>query len=120
MSKVTLVVLGLAMVGLTIGSVVAANTDGSCKFKENGNYVSDNGSISAFGPMNAAMDCATRGVLPASVLARLGKWGDPETKAWAEDIKRLNQEVIDRNKKAEEAPEPITPIEVESIDAPDV
>ena len=39
MSKVTLVVLGLAMVGLTIGSVVAANTDGSCKFKENGNYV---------------------------------------------------------------------------------
>ena len=51
---------------------------------------------------------------------RLGRWGDQETQEWAEDIKRLNQEMIDRNKEAEEAIEHITePIEIEPIDAPD-
>ena len=120
MNKLKVAALGIAIVGLTVGGVVAADNDGSCKFKEDGTYVSNQGTISAFGPMNAAMDCATRGALPTKVLERLGRWGDAETKVWAEDIKRLNQEVIDRNKKAEEAIEPITePIEIEPIDAPD-
>ena len=119
MNKLKVTALGIALVGLTVGGVVAADNDGSCKFKEDGTYISNDGSVSAFGPMNAAMDCATRGALPSKVLARLGRWGDAETKAWAEDIKRLNQEVIDRNKKAEEPPEPITPIKVEPLDAPD-
>lgn len=114
MNKLKVTALGIALVGLTVGGVVAADLDGSCKFKEDGTYISNDG-VSAFGPMNAAMDCATRGALPTKVLARLGRWGDTETKAWAEDIKRLNQEVIDRNKKAEEPPEPRTPIEVEPL-----
>jgi hypothetical protein len=45
------------------------------------------------------MHCASLGLLPDVVSRRLGVLGDEETKQWAEDIKRLNQEVIDRKKK---------------------
>ena len=59
MNKLKVAALGIAIVDLTVGGVVAADNDGSCKFKEDGTYVSNQGTISAFGPMNAAMHCAT-------------------------------------------------------------
>jgi hypothetical protein len=120
MRKLPLLLISAVATIATVGGVMASGSSGTCNYREDGKYVLSDGSISAFGTMNHAMHCATQGLLPDAVAHRLGWLGDEETKAWAEDIKRLNQEVIDRNKKAEEVQEPITePIEIEVLDAPE-
>ena len=102
MRKLTLILLGaMTAVSISVGGVVLAEGSySSCSYNEKGQYVSPDGSVSAVGTMNAAMDCAANGELPDIVAKRLGVFGDAETKAWAEDIKKLNEEVIERKKKA--------------------
>ena len=103
MRKLTLILFGtMAAVSLSVGGMVMANEGSysSCSYNDKGQYVSPDGSVSAVGTMNAAMDCAANGELPDIVAKRLGVFGDAETKAWAEDIKKLNEEVIERKKKA--------------------
>jgi hypothetical protein len=82
----------------TVGGVMASSSSGTCNYREDGKYVMSDGTVSAFGTMNHAMHCASLGLLPDAVSRRLGWLGDDETIAWAEDIKRLNQEVIERQK----------------------
>ena len=118
MKKFTILLASALATTAVVGGVMASGS-GTCNYKADGTYLMSNGTA-AFGTMNDAMHCASQGILPQVVADRLGRWGDQETQEWAEDIKRLNQEMIDRNKKAEEAIEPITePIEIEPIDAPD-
>ena len=102
MRKLTLILLGaMTAVSLSVGGVVLAESSySSCSYNDKGQYVSPDGSVSSVGTMNAAMDCAANGELPDIVAKRLGVFGDAETKAWAEDIKKLNEEVIERKKKA--------------------
>jgi len=121
MRKLPILLIAAVATIATVGGVMASGSSGTCNYREDGKYVLSDGSIAAFGTMNHAMHCATQGLLPDAVARRLGWLGDEETKEWAEDIKRLNQEVIERNQReAEEALEPITePIEIETLDAPE-
>jgi hypothetical protein len=99
MRKLPLFLVSAAATIILIGSVTASTSSDTCNYRDDGKYVMSNGNISAFGTMNHAMHCASLGLLPDVVSRRLGVLGDEETKQWAEDIKRLNQEVIDRKKK---------------------
>ncbi len=96
-----LLIAGVATLA-TVGGVVASDSTDKCNYREDGKYVMSDGTVSAFGTMNHAMHCASLGLLPDVVSRRLGWLGDEETKAWAEDIKRLNQEVIERQRKEKE------------------
>ena len=96
-----LILFGAMAVSFSVGGVVLAEGSySSCNYNEKGQYISPDGRVSAVGTMNAAMDCAANGELPDIVAHRLGVFGDSETKAWAEDIKKLNEEVKERKKKA--------------------
>jgi|TARA_R110000823_G_scaffold5388_1_gene21189 hypothetical protein len=117
MRKLT-ILLALALATTAAVGGVMATDSGTCNYKADGTYLMSNGTA-AFGTMNDAMHCASQGILPQVVADRLGRWGDQEAQEWAEDIKRLNQEVIERNKEAEEPPIVITPIIVEPLDAPE-
>ena len=121
MTKLPVILITLVATLGIAGGVIASNSGGTCNYREDGKYVMSDGTVAAFGTMNHAMHCASLGLLPDVVSRRLGWLGDEETKAWAEDIKRLNQEVIERNQReAEEALEPITePIEIEVLEAPE-
>ena len=121
MRKLPVILLSAVATIAIVGGVMASSSGGTCNYREDGKYVMSDGTVSAFGTMNHAMHCASLGLLPDVVSRRLGWLGSEETKAWAEDIKRLNQEVRERNQKeAEEALEPISePIKVEVLDAPD-
>ena len=117
MRKLTILLASALATTAAVGGVMATDS-GTCNYKADGTYLMSNGTA-AFGTMNDAMHCASQGILPQVVADRLGRWGDQETQEWAEDIKRLNQEVIERNKEAEEPPIVITPIIVEPLDAPE-
>lgn len=82
-----------------VGGVMASSSSETCNYDEEGNYHMPNGTVSAFGTMNHAMHCASLGILPDVVSRRLGLLGNDETKAWAEDIKLLNREAIERKEK---------------------
>ena len=82
-----------------VGGVMASSSSETCNYDEDGNYRMPNGTVSAFGTMNSAMHCASLGLLPDVVSRRLGLLGNDETKAWAEDIKLLNREAIERKEK---------------------
>ena len=105
MRKLPLFLVSAVATIIIIGSVTASTSSDTCNYRDDGKYVMSNGNISAFGTMNHAMHCASLGLLPDVVSRRLGILGDEETKQWAEDIKRLNQEVIDRKKKEKEESE---------------
>lgn len=113
MTKLPVILITLVATLGIAGGVVASNSGGTCNYQEDGTYVSSDGTVSAFGTMNAAMECASYGLLPPVVAHRLGWLGGEETKAWAEDIKRLNQEVIERREAEAEA------IEIEVLEAPE-
>ena len=118
MKKFTILVASVIATTAAVGGVMASGSGGTCNYKADGTYLMSDGTVSAVGTMNAAMQCASQGVLPQVVADRLGRWGDKDTQEWAEDIRRLNQEVIERNKKAEATPEPAAPIDVEPLQAP--
>jgi len=98
-----------------VGGVMASSSSETCNYDEDGNYHMSDGTVSAFGTMNHAMHCASLGILPDVVSRRLGLLGGDETKAWAEDIKLLNQEVIERKKKKQ-----TEEIKVETLEEPEV
>ena len=98
MKKLPVLLISAVATLATVGGVMASSSSGTCNYREDGKYVMSDGTVSAFGTMNHAMHCASLGLLPNAVSRRLGWLGDDETIAWAEDIKRLNQEVIERQK----------------------
>ena len=104
MNRFKIVVCVAVVASFAVGGVMASSSGGTCNYREDGKYVMPDGNVAAFGTMNHAMHCASLGLLPDVVARRLGWLGDEKTKAWAEDIKRLNQEVIEKQK-AEEAVE---------------
>jgi len=106
MKKSTLTVASILAVCVITGGVYASSSSGLCNYTADGNFVNSNGSISAFGTMNAAMDCAAQGALPAVVARRLGHLGTADIKEWAEDIKNLDEEQkkrIEEQREQEEA-----------------
>tara|TARA_R110000824_G_scaffold12903_5_gene56321 strand:+ start:5625 stop:5996 length:372 start_codon:yes stop_codon:yes gene_type:complete len=119
MRKFTILLASVIATTAVVGGVMASGSSGACNYKADGTYLMSDGTVAALGSMNDAMHCASQGILPQVVADRLGRWGDQETQEWAEDIKRLNQEVIERNKEAEEPPIVIPPIIVEPLDAPE-
>ena len=92
MRKLTLTIA--ALLGFTVigGGVYASTSSGSCNYTEKGDYINSDGTLSAFGTMSAASQCAAQGVLPAVVARRLGSLGDADTQEWAEEIKKLDAE----------------------------
>ena len=102
MKKVTLSVASIIAVCAITGGVYASSSSGLCNYTDDGKFVNSDGSISAFGTMNAAMDCARQGTLPAVVARRLGHLGTADIKEWAEDIKNLD---VEQKKKIEEQKE---------------
>ena len=102
MRKLPILLIAGVITLVTVGGVVASDSTDKCNYREDGKYVMSDGTVSAFGTMNHAMHCASLGLLPDVVSRRLGWLGDEETKAQAEDIKRLNQEVIERQRKEKE------------------
>lgn len=97
-----------------VGGVMASSSSETCNYDEEGNYHMPNGTVSAFGTMNSAMHCASLGLLPDVISRRLGLFGGDETKAWADDIKLLNQEVIERKEKKQREE-----IKVETLEEPE-
>ena len=102
MKKLTLSVAAIIAVGAITGGVYASSSSGLCNYTDDGNFVNSDGSISAFGTMNTAMDCARQGILPAVVARRLGQLGTADIQQWAEDIKNLD---VEQKKKIEEQKE---------------
>ena len=102
MRKLTISLAVIIAASVVAGGVYASSSGGSCNYTEDGNFVNSDGSISAFGTMNAAMDCARQGILPAVVARRLGHLGTADIKEWAEDIKNLD---VEQKQKIEEQKE---------------
>ena len=60
----------------------------SCGYNEKtGNYIYDHNKVSAYGTMDAALECALMGMLPDIVSDRLGRFGYEEE---AEHIKSID------------------------------
>jgi len=96
MNKLALFLIPLVALGAIAGGVAASGSFNSCGYNEDGNFVSPDGTISAFGTMAAASECAAQGILPAFVAKRLGTFGDADTQQWAEEIKKLDAEAKQR------------------------
>ena len=105
MRKLTLSIAAVAATAIC-GGVYAGTSTGSCNYNDDGTYTNSDGTVSAFGTMNAAMHCATQGLLPQVVATRLGILGDDDTQEWAEEIKKLDAEQKQKE------------IEVEELSAP--
>ena len=101
MRKLTLTIAAILTATAVGGGVYAGTSTSSCNYNEDGTYTSSDGTVSAFGTMNAAMHCAAQGLLPQIVADRLGVWGDADTREWAEEIRKLDAEQKQKNKKVE-------------------
>ena len=92
MRKLTLTIAAVLAATAIGGGVYAGTSSGSCNYTEKGHYINSDGTLSAFGTMAAASECAAQGVLPAVVARRLGSLGNADTREWAEEIKKLDAE----------------------------
>ena len=73
---------------------------GKCSYTENGDWIDHKtGQVYAYGTMEDAKSCAFFGLLPKSVLDRLGNLGTDEDKEIADGIRILDKSVKDSNKK---------------------
>jgi len=96
MNKLALFLIPVVALGAIAGGVAASGSFKTCGYNEDGNFVNRDGSISAFGTMAAASECAAQGILPAVVANRLGLLGNVDTREWAEEIKKLDAEAKQR------------------------
>ena len=106
MIKNLLIASGIIVV-LAIGGVAVADTNkflgvlsGKCSYTEDGHWIDQKtGEVYAYGTMEDAKGCAFFGLLPQSVLDRLGYLGTDEDKEIADGIRMLDKSVKDANKK---------------------
>ena len=106
MIKNLLIASGIILV-LAIGGVAFADTNkflgvlsGKCSYTEDGNWIDQKtGQVYAYGTMEETKRCAFYGLLPQSVLDRLGWLGTDEDKEIADGIRMLDKSVKDANKK---------------------
>ena len=106
MIKNLLIASGIIVV-LAIGGVAVADTNkflgvlsGKCSYTEDGNWIDQKtGEVYAYGTMEDAKGCAFFGLLPQSVLDRLGYLGTDEDKEIADGIRMLDKSVKDASKK---------------------
>ena len=106
MIKNLLIASGIIIV-LAIGGVAVADTNkflgalsGKCNYTEDGNWIDQKtGEVYAYGTMEDAKGCAFFGLLPQSVLDRLGWLGTDEDKEISDAIRLLNKTVRDSHNK---------------------
>tara|TARA_B100000287_G_scaffold123255_2_gene115188 strand:- start:2544 stop:2864 length:321 start_codon:yes stop_codon:yes gene_type:complete len=106
MIKNLLIASGIIVV-LAIGGVAVADTNkflgvlsGKCSYTEDGHWIDQKtGEVYAYGTMEDAKGCAFFGLLPQSVLDRLGYLGTDEDKEIADGIRMLDKSVKDASKK---------------------
>ena len=106
MIKNLLIASGIIIV-LAIGGVAVADTNkflgalsGKCNYTEDGHWIDQKtGEVYAYGTMEDAKGCAFFGLLPQSVLDRLGYLGTDKDKEIADGIRMLDKSVKDANKK---------------------
>ena len=106
MIKNLLIASGIIAV-LAIGGVAVADTSkflgalsGKCSYKEDGNWIDQKtGEVYAYGTMEDAKGCAFFGLLPQSVLDRLGYLGTDEDKEIADAMRLLNKTVKESHNK---------------------
>ena len=106
MIKNLLIASGIIVV-LAIGGVAVADTNkflgalsGKCSYTEDGNWIDQKtGEVYAYGTMEDAKGCAFFGLLPQSVLDRLGCLGTDEDEEIADGIRMLDKTVKDASKK---------------------
>ena len=106
MIKNLLIASGIIVV-LAIGGVAVADTNkflgvlsGKCSYTEDGHWIDQKtGQVYAYGTMEETKRCAFYGLLPQSVLDRLGWLGTDEDKEIADGIRMLDKSVKDANKK---------------------
>ena len=106
MIKNLLIASGIIVV-LAIGGVAVADTNkflgvlsGKCSYTEDGHSIDQKtGEVYAYGTMEDAKGCAFFGLLPQSVLDRLGYLGTDEDKEIADGIRMLDKSVKDASKK---------------------
>ena len=73
---------------------------GKCSYTEDGNWIDQKtGEVYAYGTMEDAKGCAFFGLLPQSVLDRLGYLGTDKDKEIADGIRMLDKSVKDASKK---------------------
>ena len=106
MIKNLLIASGIIIV-LAIGGVAFADTNkflgvlsGKCSYTEDGNWIDQKtGQVYAYGTMEDAKGCAFFGLLPQSVLDRLGYLGTDKDEEIADGIRMLDKSVKDASKK---------------------
>lgn len=106
MIKNLLIASGIIIV-LAIGGVAVADTNkflgalsGKCSYTEDGHWIDQKtGEIYAYGTMEDAKGCAFFGLLPQSVLDRLGWLGTDEDKEIADAMRLLNKTVKESHNK---------------------
>ena len=106
MIKNLLIASGIIIV-LAIGGVAVADTNkflgvlsGKCSYTEDGHWIDQKtGEVYAYGTMEDAKGCAFFGLLPQSVLDRLGYLGTDKDKEIADGIRMLDKSVKDASKK---------------------
>ena len=106
MIKNLLIASGIIIV-LAIGGVAVADTNkflgalsGKCSYTEDGHWIDQKtGEVYAYGTMEDAKGCAFFGLLPQSVLDRLGYLGTDEDKEIADAMRLLNKTVRDSHNK---------------------
>ena len=106
MIKNLLIASGIILV-LAIGGVAFADTNkflgvlsGKCSYTEDGHWIDQKtGQVYAYGTMEETKRCAFYGLLPQSVLDRLGWLGTDEDKEIADAIRLLNKTVKESHNK---------------------
>ena len=106
MIKNLLIASGIIIV-LAIGGVAVADTNkflgalsGKCSYTEDGHWIDQKtGEVYAYGTMEDAKGCAFLGLLPQSVLDRLGYLGTDEDKEIADAMRLLNKTVKESHNK---------------------
>ena len=106
MIKNLLIASGIIIV-LAIGGVAVADTNkflgalsGKCNYTEDGHWVAQKtGEVYAYGTMEDAKGCAFFGLVPQSVLDRLGWLRTEEDKEIADAMRLLNKTVKESHNK---------------------
>ena len=106
MIKNLLIASGIIIV-LAIGGVAVADTNkflgalsGKCSYTEDGHWIDQKtGEVYAYGTVEDAKRCAFFGLLPQSVLDRLGYLGTDEDKEIADAMRLLNKTVKESHNK---------------------
>ena len=102
-----LLLASVIIIVLAIGGVAVADTNkflgalsGKCSYTEDGHWIDQKtGEIYAYGTMEDAKGCAFFGLLPQSVLDRLGWLGTDEDKEIADAMRLLNKTVKESHNK---------------------